>query len=107
MVLTTHTPVDVTTRAHPDITRVRTQQANRLGHICRECQHPGCVGEQREQHEREFAAGESSSLLSTAEYFACPACRLDERSAPGCRDDARHDYTPTPGLLAPAAGLVA
>ncbi len=71
--------------AHPDINRIRQQRANRLGHVCRECRNPGCVGERRNEHEITFACAESSALLNAAAYFACPACRRDNRTIPGCQ----------------------
>jgi hypothetical protein len=100
IVQTAQTLVDVTARVgiHPDIARRNAQRANRLGHICRWCHNPGCDADLREGHEREFATAESSSLLSTAAYFACPACGGDERTAPACRcdgDDLR-DLHPLP-----------
>lgn len=89
------TPVDVSARVgvHPYHEHLKRQRENRLGHICRECRNPDCVGEQRDTHERRFASAEESSLLSTVEYFACPNCHADERTAPSCRgvndDDLR------------------
>jgi len=71
--------------AHEDVNRFQRQRANRLGHVCRDCRNPDCVGEQRDEHELAFAQAESSALLNASQYFACPGCGQDTRYAPACR----------------------